>query len=173
MDAVRSAPELYAHAIAIEREATERYGELASRMKELGNPAVAELFGKLGAMEAEHLQTLERRTDGVPIPPLRLDQYRWLDAGAPETAARELVYRLMTPRAALQIALEAEKRAQAFFEYVYGAAADPALHALAKEMALEEKEHVAMVERLLESTPDGNVDWTVLYRRGERRERAP
>ena len=112
MDAVRSAPELYAHAIAIEREATERYGELASRMKELGNPAVAELFGKLGAMEAEHLQTLERRTDGVRIPVLGVDQYRWLDAGAPETAARELVYRLMTPRAALLIALEAEKRAQ-------------------------------------------------------------
>ena len=172
MDAVRSAPELYAHAIAIEREAAERYRELASRMKELGNPALAELFSQLGAMEAEHLLTLERRTEGIPVPALRLDQYRWLDAGAPETAARELVYRLMTPRAALLIALDAEKRAQSFFEDVYRTAADPALHALAKEMAIEEKEHVAMVERMLGSTPDGNIDWTVLYRRGERRQRA-
>jgi len=173
MDAVRSAPELYAHAIAIEREAAERYGELSSRMKELGNAAVAELFEKLGAMEAEHLQTLERRTDGVPVPALRLDQYRWLDAGAPETTARELVYRFMTPRAALLIALDAEKRAQSFFEYVQRTASDPALHALAKEMAIEEKEHVGMVERLLEATPDGNIDWSVLYRRGDRRPRAP
>jgi rubrerythrin len=154
---------LYAHAIAIEREAQKRYEELAQHMSDLGNDAVAAAFGKLGAVEAEHLRTLQARTDDVPLPELQADEYRWLETGPPETAARELVYRLMTPRMALEIALNAEKRAQAFFEAMYRSAKDPALHALAQEMAMEEKEHVAVVERLLARTPDPNVDWSAMY----------
>ena len=166
MQAVRSAPELYAHAIAIEREAAERYSEFARHMTDLGNEAVAELFGRLAGFEAEHLDTLLRRTDGVALPEAAAADYRWLDAAAPETAARELVFRLMTPRHALEIALAAEKRAQAFFEHVLMTAADPALRALAKEMAAEEQEHVRIVEQLLARTPDVNVDWPAVF--GER-----
>ena len=163
MQAIRSAPELYAHAIAIEREAAERYSEFARHMTDLGNEAVAELFGRLAGFEAEHLDTLLRRTDGVALPEAAAADYRWLDAAAPETAARELVFRLMTPRHALEIALAAEKRAQAFFEHVFMTADDPALHALAREMAIEEQEHVGMVERLLERTPEPNIDWDAVF----------
>ena len=164
MRPVRSAPELYAHAIAIEREAAERYVELARHMADLGNDKVASVLAALGAMEAEHLDTLQRRTEGIAIAEFPLDEYRWLDAGAPETAARELVFRLLTPHAALEIALAAEQRARAFFEDVYRTADDPALRALAQEMAMEEKEHVAIVERMLARTADPNVDWAALYR---------
>jgi rubrerythrin len=170
---IRSAPELYAHAIAIEREAQTRYGELAQYMSDLGNETVAAAFAKLGAVEAEHLRTLLARTDHVPIPELEADEFHWLDAGAPETAARELVYRLMTPHMALEIALDAEKRAQAFFEDMYRTAKDPALHALAQEMAMEEKEHVAAVERLLERTPDPNVDWAAEFDDAKAEARSP
>jgi rubrerythrin len=156
---IQSAAELYAHAIAFEREAAERYSELAERMADLGNTAVAELFDRLAGFEAEHLETLLRRTDGVGLPIPAAGQYKWLDAGAPETAARELIFRLMTPRHALEIALAAEKRAQAFFEHALLTAGDPALRALAKEMAAEEQEHVKLVEQLLADTPDPNVDW--------------
>jgi rubrerythrin len=166
MREIQSAAELYAHAIAIEREAAERYAELAGRMADLGNEAVADLFTRLAGLEAEHLDALLRRTDGVTLPKSTAQGYRWLDAGAPETAARELIFRLLTPRSALQIALEAEKRAQAFFEHVIISASDPALRALAQEMALEEGEHVQLVERLLVRTPDANVDWPALF--GER-----
>lgn len=158
MEPVRTAHELYAHAIAMEREAAERYGEFAQRMADLGNDGIAAVFAKLGAMEAEHLRTLENRTQGVSIPDVKPDQYRWLDAGPPETAARELIYRLMTPRRALAIALDAEMRAKAFFEHVYRTARDPALRALAQEMAMEEKEHVAMVALQLERTPEADGD---------------
>lgn len=150
MREIRSAPELYAHAIAIEREAAERYAEFAERMAELGNEPLAELFGQLAGFEAEHLDALLRRTEGVALPELGTDEYQWLDAGAPETVARKLIFRLMTPRRALAIALAAEKRAQAFFEHVFMTADDPALRALAQEMAAEEQGHVGMVERLLE-----------------------
>ena len=146
---IRSGPELYAHAIVIEREAAARYSEFAERMSDMGNDAVAEVFGRLAAMESEHLETLLRRTEGVGIPEVSADDYRWIEAGPSEPAARELVFRLMSPRQALAIALGAELRAQAFFEHVFMTAEDPALRTLAKEMALEEMEHAATLERLL------------------------
>jgi rubrerythrin len=68
MKSIRSAPELYAHAIAIEQEAAERYAELAERMTDQGNDAVAEIFGMLARHEAEHLDALKRRTAGIPCP---------------------------------------------------------------------------------------------------------
>lgn len=158
---IDSAAELYVHAIAIEREAAERYAEFAQRMSDLGNESVAALFGFLARAEALHLGALRRRTAGVALPPLEAD-YSWLGDGPPESPARELVFRLMSQRDALKIALEAEKRARAFFEHVVRRADDPALRALAREMAAEEAEHVALIERLLERTPDPNIDWNAV-----------
>ncbi len=162
MQEIRSIPELYACALAIEREAAERYGEFAQRMGDLGNDAVAEVFASLAGFESEHLDELRRRTRGVALPPPPAEGWRWLENGAPEAAARELVYRVMTPRHALEIALAAERRAQAFFEGALMRAGDPAVEALAREMAAEEQEHVAMVERLLDRTP-APVDWAALF----------
>lgn len=160
MKPIQTPAELYAHAIAIEREAAERYTELAQRMDDLGNEAVAALFSTLARFETEHLRALLSRTEGVALPELKTHEYRWLDAGAPETAARELIFRLMTPRNALVIALGAEKRAAVFFEQILMTAEDPALRGLAREMAADEAEHVAIIEQLLERTPDPLVEWT-------------
>ncbi len=159
MQVVRTAPELYAHAIAIEREAAERYGEFSVRMADSGNAAAAEVFERLARLESDHLDTLLRRTAGIGLPLLEPHQYRWLDAGAPETVARELVMRLMTPRDALKIALTAEIRAQTFFEYAVLTAGDPALRALAREMAADEAEHVAMIRKLLDGTPESRTHY--------------
>ena len=97
------------------------------------------------------------------MPKIAEGEYAWLDAAAPETVARELVYRLLTPRAALDIALDAERRAQRFFAEVKASAADPALRALAQEMAAEEQGHVAMVEQLIARTPEARVDWSTVF----------
>ena len=159
---IQSAAELYVHAIAIEREAAERYREFATRMADQGNDELAGVFGKLAAFESEHLKTLERRTDGVALPRLAAD-YAWLDSGAPETAAHDLIFRLMTPRQALAIALQAEKRARAFFSHVQRESGDPALRALAKEMAAEEDEHMHLLEHTLARAHDPFVDWASVY----------
>jgi len=160
--AIESAAELYVHAMAIEREAAARYGEFATRMADQGNEELARVFGRLAAFESEHLKALQRRTDGVALPRLAAD-YRWLDAGAPETAAHDLIFRLMTPRQALAIALQAEKRARAFFQHVQREAGDPALRALAKEMAAEEAEHMGLLERTLARAHDPFVDWASVF----------
>ena len=159
---IESAAELYVHAIAIEREAAERYREFAARMADQGNEELAGVFGKLAAFESEHLKALQRRTDGVALPRLAAD-YRWLDAGAPEMAAHDLIFRLLTPRQALVIALQAEKRARAFFAHVQRDSGDPALRALAKEMAAEEAEHMSLLEHTLERAHDPFVDWASVF----------
>lgn len=163
LDRIRTPGTLYAHAIAIEREAAERYADLARHMDDLGNEDVAGLFRRLAVFEAEHLDTLEARTAGLSIPKVAEREYAWLDAAAPETVARELVYRLLTPRAALEIALDAERRAMKFFQDVKARADDPALRALAQEMAMEEQGHVAMVEQLIARTPEARVDWSTVF----------
>ena len=163
MSRITSIPELYAHAIAIEREAAERYAELAVRMSDESKEDLAALFSGLAAQEVGHLEALERRTAGIHLPALASGDYQWLGDAAPESAAHELVLRLMTPRRALLMALGAEQRAQAFFEHVLLTAHDPDLRALAREMAAEEQEHVLLVERMLERTPDPVVRWEQLY----------
>ena len=160
-------PTLYTHAIAIEREAVQRYTEFSWRMSDAGNDAAAEVFGALARLEAQHLDELLKRTRGMKLPGLATHEYAWLDAGAPETAARELVFRLMTPRHALEIALAGEKRAAAFFEGVVLSADDAFLRTLAAEMAADEGEHVALLEQLLETTPPV-IDWASVYEREQR-----
>lgn len=163
MSRIASIAELYAHAIAIEREAAARYAELAERMRDESNDDLAELFAGLAALEAGHLEALERRTAGIALPPLEARDYKWLGDAAPESAMRDLVFRLMTPRHALLIALGAERRAQAFFEHVLLTADDSGLRALAREMAAEEQEHVHIIGRMLESSPDKGMHWEDLY----------
>ncbi|HET7671169.1 MAG TPA: ferritin family protein [Burkholderiales bacterium] len=163
MKIIDSLPQLYAHAIAMEREAAARYGEFAERMEDQGREDLARVFGLLARMEAEHLEALERRTAGIALPAIAAQQYAWLDAGGPETAARELVFRLMTPRHALAIALAAERRAQGFFEQVYWTTSDPALRALAREMAAEERGHVELVSRMLNDAVEPTLDQTVIF----------
>ena len=160
---IRTAPELYAHAIAIEREAAERYAELGERMRDEGREDLARVFTLLGDLESEHLQTLEARTLDVALPPIPGTGHHWLEEGAPDAATRSLVYRLMTPRMALAIALQAEMRAQAFFEGVFMTCEDPALRALAREMAAEEQQHALLIERLLESTPPSDLASTTIF----------
>ena len=119
MEPIRSAAELYAHAIAIEREAAERYSQLAERMDDEGRDELARIFAELARMEAGHLETLERRTEGLDLPEVPDGEYRWLPGAAPETAPLDLVLRVLTPRGALAISLAAERRAQAFFERIF------------------------------------------------------
>jgi rubrerythrin len=134
-------------------------------MADLGNDAAAEVFGTLARLEAEHLDELARRTADMPLPALAAHEYAWLDGGPPEAAARELVFRLMTPRHALEIALAGEKRAAAFFESVVMTAGDALLRVLATEMAADETDHIVMIEKLLEKTPSAIVDWAAAYER--------
>jgi rubrerythrin len=163
MRAIRSTEELLAHAIAIEREAAARYAELGERMGDLGHDLVAELFLRLAKLEKDHEQELLRRATGLNLPALARGEYAWLDDGSPERAPHDLVLNLLTPHSALQIALQAEQRAAAFFDSARKQAADPALAAMAAEMAAEEGVHIAWVKSAIRRAPNPVVDWDAIF----------
>jgi rubrerythrin len=163
MRAILSTEEMLAHAIAIEREAAARYAELGERMGDLGNDLVAELFLRLAKLEKDHEQELLRRAAGLNLPALSRGEYAWLDDGSPERAPHDLVLNLLTPHSALQIALQAEERAAAFFESARKQAADPALAVMAAEMAAEEGVHIAWVKSAIRRTPNPVIDWNSIF----------
>lgn len=135
---IGSVGELYARAIAMEREAAARYALLAEAMLALGNEALARIFDCLSQWEAEHLDALLERTEGMALPEL------------PAPASREAPgIPTLSPRQALGLALAAESQAYAFFEMVSMTTDNPIVRALATEMALEEDGHRELIEKLL------------------------
>lgn len=161
--AIRSIAELYAHALAIEREAAARYQEFAQQMEDHDREELARLFRTLAHLEHDHAQVIEKRSAGLRLPSLAPNEYSWLDAGPPETATHEWLFRLMTPRDALLIALAAERRAKAFFDTVAAACDDPALRQLARDMADDEADHINRVERALAREPNPRIDWDSVF----------
>ena len=161
--AIGSIAELYAHALAVEREAAARYTELAEFMSDHDNAPVAALFARLAQIEEEHADAIVARARGQEVPALRSFEHTWFDAGPPETVAHEFVFRLMTPHDALKVALEAEQRARGYFEQVFANATDPDVKMLAAAMIQEEQQHIEWVERALATDPDPHLDWDQLF----------
>ncbi|GIK25501.1 MAG: rubrerythrin [Betaproteobacteria bacterium] len=145
--------ECYANALAIEREAAARSAQFAEYLEDHGEQATAELFRKLARFERQHVEELERRTSGMPLPALRPWEFSWLDNAPAEQVDHQFVFHLMTPHDALKIALGAEKRAQMLYEQVIATSEDPEVQRLARELAGEELEHIAWLEDGLKQVP--------------------
>jgi rubrerythrin len=144
---------LYAHALLIAREAAERYREFASSMAEHGNDGVATLFRQLAEFEAQHAFHLTKKTARMGLPRVAAGEHAWLDTDAPVPEAHAFVYRMLTPRMALEIALRAEERAKAFFDRVLAESTDAGIRAVALEMARDEESHIAWVNEALARVP--------------------
>lgn len=163
-DRIDSIAEFYAHAITIEREAAARYQELADQMAVHNNAPLAALFGRLAAMETEHLAALQGKAAGMHLPRPLPWQYHWALDESPEAPPFDAAHYLMTPRQALELALQSEERARDFFDYIMRSSTVPEVQQLAAELAAEEREHVTIVARALaaEDPPapgwDGDLD---------------
>lgn len=145
--------ECYANALAIEREAAARSAQFAEYLEDHSEQATAALFRKLARFEQQHVEELERRTAGMPLPALRSWEFSWLDDAPAEQVDHHFVFHLMTPHDALTIALGAEKRAQALYEQAISVSDDPEVKRLAQELAGEELEHIAWLEDGLKRVP--------------------
>ncbi len=145
--------ECYANALAIEREAAARCAQFAEYLEDHDEQAAADLFHKLARYEQQHVEELQRRSSGMPLPALRSWEFSWLDNAPSEKVNHDLVFYLMTPHDALKIALGAEKRAQALYEQAIASSDDPEVKRLARELAGEELEHIAWLEDALGKAP--------------------
>jgi rubrerythrin len=122
--------EVLVHAIAVEREAVRRYGELARFLAERHQDEAAALFAELARQDQTNLQRLEAKSAGVALPDLAAD-HSWNAAEGP-----------------IARALQAEKDACAFFEQAGRVAHDPSARLLAEDMAAEEREHIERLQAL-------------------------
>ena len=145
----KSLPELYAHALMIEREATKRFAELERLMRDAGHDYLAEEFERIGNEEREQYEALALGTQGRQLPEIQDWEYAWHYLGtrierpaAPKNA-----------REALALALATERRAMYFYADVAENTEDDTLCAFAAEMATDEHRHVMRLEMLLSREP--------------------
>ncbi len=146
----RTLPELYAQALALEREAARRFAELEQLMRDTGIEHLAEEFGKIGREEKEQYELLALGTAGRELPEVSGWEYSWHFLG-PEAD------RVETPtnaREAIAAALGTERRTQHFYGDVAENALDESVRAFAAEMAADEQRHVLRLELLLAREPE-------------------
>ena len=147
--AVQTVPQLLAHALAMETEAAERYGELADQMETHRRTAVAAIFRRLEVAEKEHLVDLTNLCKDVPLPHYAPWDFKWRSNESPETIDIGRVHYQLSVRDAVLLALEHERRATQFYADVADAAHHPDVINLARKFADEEREHIGWLEACL------------------------
>lgn len=147
--AVQTVPQLLAHALAMETEAAERYGELADQMETHRRTAVAAIFRRLEVAEKKHLVDLTALCNGVALPHYAPWDFKWRSNESPETIDIGLVHYQLSVREALQLALAHERKATQFYADVADAAQAPDVITLARQFADEEREHIGWLEACL------------------------
>ena len=162
---INTVPRFFAHAIAIEHEAADRYREFADHMKDRSRDA-AVLFEQLARDGFDHARQLTKGIHGARLPRLRPGAHSWLDKGTPLAAAHEWVFRLLTPRDALKIAMHAEQRAKRFFDHVIQTTGHDGVKALARVFLKEEGEHIARMKRAFIRLPNPVINWERIYDHG-------
>jgi rubrerythrin len=146
----RDLQELYAHALAVEREATKRFAELERYMREAGMDYIADEFEAIGREEREQYELLAVGTAGRELPAIEPWEYSPHFLGA----QADVVHKPRTVRDALVLAISSERRAQTFYVDVAEHTTDDTLCAFAAEMAADESRHIARLERLLAREPE-------------------
>ncbi len=143
------------HAIALEREAARRYEELSAAMQTEGNAELKRFFARMAHFSRLHLAEARARGGFRTLPVLAAHEYEWPDGTAPETAGWEGVDAQMDGAAALQLALEGERRGHAYYAAIAASTGDAELRAIAATFAEEEAQHVAELEKLIVGHPAG------------------
>lgn len=162
--AVQTVPQLLAHALVMETEAAERYGELADQMETHRRTAVAAIFRRLEVAEKKHLIDLTVLCKDVALPHYAPWDFKWRSNESPETIDIGRVHYQLSVREALQLALEHERKATAFYADVADTAQAPDVITLARQFADEEREHIGWLEACLaecgsdDSSPEVDPD---------------
>ena len=154
---ISTVEEFYAHALAIEVEAAERYAEFEEYFGQRGEVVLAGLCANIGRMEGQHFRELATASRHLQLPAIDPTRYKWLEGRSPEAPARDLFFRVASPRHLLEVALQAEMNAFAFFQHVGITSDSVEVCALARQMAAEEMEHVAWVRNALEYHPSNAI----------------
>jgi rubrerythrin len=141
-----------ARAYFMEREASERYAQLAEHLEAHGSRECAMLFRKLADAEVRHAKRIQVEM-GWTSPPELPATFAWDGDEAPETLESDAVFPLIRPMQALALALDGELRAQRYFERIAAGGAPQSVRVAAAEMASEERAHAKLIESWLARVP--------------------
>lgn len=149
------------HTMVLEDEAAARYDELADAMEVHHNREVEDLFRQMAVLSRLHLNdaTDHASLHAGGLPKLKPWEFDWPAQESPESGRLESSHYLMTPHQALQLALEAELSAHAFYDSVATQASEESIRILAAEFAAEEAEHAAALRRWLARYPKPPRGW--------------
>ena len=158
--AINTLPELLAHALAMETEATERYGELADQMEMHRKAKVAAIFRRLEKEEEAHLVELTHMWSKHELPHYAPWDFKWNTGESPEAIDIGKVSYRMSVRGAVELALVHERRACDFYAGIAQRASDDEVRILASQFAAEEREHIGWLESCLADCgpDDGAID---------------
>ena len=146
----RTLPDLYAHALVLERQATRRFEVFARCMRDVGLEHLAEEFEAIGKEEREQYELIAEGTANARLPEPEPWEYAWHYMG-PDG---DVVAAPRSARDVLALALSSERRTQNFYADVAENVEDDAVSAFAAEMAADESRHVERLERLLAREPE-------------------
>jgi ferredoxin/rubrerythrin len=136
-------------AVKVEEDAAFHFEELVKAMEQCGNQDVAHLFAQLGHVSRLRAAKARKRAalaDGSKHVPT---EYLWPDTVTPERTALWAGDQSLSRLGALRAALQGERRGYEFYCSVAGTCTDPDICALAKELVIEEAEHVEVLKAWL------------------------
>jgi rubrerythrin len=139
-------------AIFVEEEAKERYEDFAQQMEAHHTPEVAEFFRFMAANELKHAEKLSAQRASLFGNEARTaDTSMLFDIEAPDFDATRA---FMSVRAALDVALESEVKAYAFYDAAIPDISDPDVKELFTELREEEERHMELVKSIRAKVPE-------------------
>ena len=147
-----------AHAVQLEAEAARRYEDLAAAMTTDGNRELQSFFARMAhysrlASSARSETKATARCGFRELPALAPHEFEWPDGLSPESADWVGVDAQMSQRAALELALDGERRGHAYYAAIAATTTDIELRGIAQQFADEEAAHVQELEKLLATCP--------------------
>jgi len=140
-------------AVLIEKEAEERYLMFADQLLHRYRGDAADIFTMMARNEQRHgIEIAERRRMLFGDAPSRVKANMIEnDIEAPDTG---IPVCFMSPRHALEVAMESEVKAYEFYDQVLQGIQDPAVRTLIKKLRDEEADHQRFLNEQKEKYPD-------------------
>lgn len=139
-------------AVLIEKEAEERYLWFAAQLGERYVGDAADFFVMMAKNEQRHgLELAERRGLLFGNAPSRITADMIEDVEAPDTGKPRP---FMSPRHAMEVAMESEVKAYEFFDQALPGIQDRAVRKLFEELRHEESEHQRLLKEQMVKYPD-------------------
>jgi erythrin-vacuolar iron transport family protein len=142
-------------AVIIEEEAEERYVAFAKMLGSRYEGDAANFFEIMSGYEAKHGNSLrERRTKLFAATPTRVSKEMVEDVEAPDHGAPRP---FMSTHHALEVALDCERKAEAFYVSALNFVSDPQVKGLFIELRDQEVGHQELIQQQLAKAPGDNA----------------